>query len=510
MHLKNKRLKNIIFLSILFIAAFFRLYKIGSIPDGINQDEAYAGYEAFSLLQNGVDSWGYSFPVYFISWGSGMNALYSYLLIPFFYIFGVDTFVLRLPQALCAILSCYIFYKLLHLMYEEKKALTGFFLVSVMPWQIMLARWGLESNLAPTMILCGFYFFCCSFENNKYLILSGIFYTLAMYSYATCWIFVVISFTLQLVYFLIYCKSLKITFAAGGIYGICVLPLLLLIMVNTHIIDQIKTSYFSVPKLLYWRSNEVGFSNFAVKFPAWINILINQQDNLVTNSLLQWGIFYKFSGIFILYGMYELGKRALNEIKKKSPSISLWILLEIVIGLLYSLTLYPCINRMNFLWFFILMALAVGVFQLPKRLFRVTIFVYFIAFIGFAKDYFTQYNEISGAYFSSEIEQALSIAEKHRQKAHQNIYILETSILYPKILFLNKIPQEEYMETVQWKNFPQAYIEAESISHYHFISDFDYYNIPTENIYIIPKNKGYYFYKFNVLYTGNLAVAVPK
>lgn len=59
----------VLFFIILAVGIFARVYKFGSLPGGINQDEAYAGYEAYSLLHYGKDSFGYSFPVYFISWG---------------------------------------------------------------------------------------------------------------------------------------------------------------------------------------------------------------------------------------------------------------------------------------------------------------------------------------------------------------------------------------------------------------------------------------------------------
>ena len=56
-----------------------RVLYLTGYPAGVNADEAYAGYEAYALLNNGTDSHGYSYPVYFISWGNGMNVLYSYL-----------------------------------------------------------------------------------------------------------------------------------------------------------------------------------------------------------------------------------------------------------------------------------------------------------------------------------------------------------------------------------------------------------------------------------------------
>ena len=94
---------NILLFIIFLIGVLVRSFEFGSLPAGLNQDEAYAAYEAHSLLNYGVDSFGYAFPCYFISWGSGMNALESYLAIPFMAIFGSHVWAFRLPQL---ILSC--------------------------------------------------------------------------------------------------------------------------------------------------------------------------------------------------------------------------------------------------------------------------------------------------------------------------------------------------------------------------------------------------------------------
>lgn len=70
-------------LLIILIGILIRIADFGNTPCGFNQDEAFAGYEAFSLLNYGIDSAGYHNPCYFVSWGSGMNVLESYIAIPF-------------------------------------------------------------------------------------------------------------------------------------------------------------------------------------------------------------------------------------------------------------------------------------------------------------------------------------------------------------------------------------------------------------------------------------------
>ena len=86
-------------LMILGVAAVTRLAGLGKIPEGILPDEACAAYNAWALMTEGMDNRGYGFPVYFIAWGSGMNTLYSYLSIPFLWLFGATTMVSRMPSS---------------------------------------------------------------------------------------------------------------------------------------------------------------------------------------------------------------------------------------------------------------------------------------------------------------------------------------------------------------------------------------------------------------------------
>ena len=49
---------------IMLIAVISRAAGLGVFPGGVNVDEAYAGYEAWSMIHYGMDSWGYHNPVY--------------------------------------------------------------------------------------------------------------------------------------------------------------------------------------------------------------------------------------------------------------------------------------------------------------------------------------------------------------------------------------------------------------------------------------------------------------
>ena len=68
-------------LILLMLGILVRVIWFGAVPGGVNVDEAFSGYEAFSLANFGKDSWEYSFPVYLKAWGSVMNCLQTYLAI---------------------------------------------------------------------------------------------------------------------------------------------------------------------------------------------------------------------------------------------------------------------------------------------------------------------------------------------------------------------------------------------------------------------------------------------
>ena len=58
---------------------FLCLYKITDIPYGYNIDEAGTAVDAYFLANFGVDRYNTSWPVYFMNYGGGQNALNQYL-----------------------------------------------------------------------------------------------------------------------------------------------------------------------------------------------------------------------------------------------------------------------------------------------------------------------------------------------------------------------------------------------------------------------------------------------
>ena len=59
----NRQQRRLLLWGLIALGAALRFAALGSFPPGLNQDEASAGYEAWSILHHGIDRNGYRLPV---------------------------------------------------------------------------------------------------------------------------------------------------------------------------------------------------------------------------------------------------------------------------------------------------------------------------------------------------------------------------------------------------------------------------------------------------------------
>lgn len=149
-------------LACLLIALCIRLPSWGSIPAGLNRDEAALGYNAYSLLKNGTDEYGTSWPVTFRSFGDEKLPGYIYTLIPFVQIFGLTIEAVKLPSLLAGLVIIVSMGVIARELAKEYTAtwqrwLPGFTMlfVAVSPWGNHFSRVAYESHLALSFFLSG-------------------------------------------------------------------------------------------------------------------------------------------------------------------------------------------------------------------------------------------------------------------------------------------------------------------------------------------------------------------
>ena len=176
-------MKKIILISILVLAAFLRLYHLGSFP-ALNADEAAIGYNAYSLLLTGKDEHGHSWPVHFQSFNDYKPGLYFYAVYPFVKLLGLNEWAVRLPSALFGIFTVLLVYLLVkELFKDETFALVSSFFLSISPWHIHFSRGGWEVNMATFLMTLAFWLFIKSVKKPKFLISSSVFFVLSLYTY---------------------------------------------------------------------------------------------------------------------------------------------------------------------------------------------------------------------------------------------------------------------------------------------------------------------------------------
>lgn len=444
---------------LLLIGVMVRVFKFGLIPNGLNQDEAFAGYEAFSLFKYGVDSSGYTNPSYFVSWGSGMNVLESYLAIPFIALLGNTVIAIRLPQLIFACLSLPVFYLLLKELFSTKTALLGLGLLAISPWHILLSRWALESNLAPCFLLFGLYFFIKGVKKNIWWILSAISYGLALYAYAITWIVVPLTLFCFLVYLFIQRAKIEWKYAVLSliILFMLALPHILFLLINRGFIPEIKTPFLSIPKLSILRDAEVSLRNMISpsRLRAFFNLLLFQEDPTTWSIVPGYGLFYTFSMPFAALGMVSLLMSIKKNFKKHVVDTKAFIAIGAVCSALCCMSIaFLNVNKSNSLHFYTLIFITLGIRELCyllknyKTILGAIIICYVVSFASFCTVYFTSFNNSISYSYRYGVEQCVDFVNEQN---FSNIAV-DADIFYSQILYFDETPYPEYAESVVRKN----------------------------------------------------------
>ncbi len=142
--------------AILVLAALLRLWDLGSNPPGVIPDEAEFGYAAYSIIHTGTTSYGNSNPLLFYAPGDYYPPLYTYILIPLVWLFGLSITIVRLPSAVFGIISCIFVYILIRQLYRSRlAALAGALLMAINPWSLFYSRQGRFEMIGLALVLAG-------------------------------------------------------------------------------------------------------------------------------------------------------------------------------------------------------------------------------------------------------------------------------------------------------------------------------------------------------------------
>lgn len=502
----------ILFLLILIMGIVVRVYNISGVPAGLNQDEAYGNYETYALVNYGVDSNGMSFPVHFVSWGSGMNTLYAYLTMPLIKIFGLNETTAILGNLIFCILSMIVIFFTVKRLKNLDLALLATFIMAVSPWHIMIARWGLLENIFPAVVLIGVAFYSKYLKNPKYVFAFSAVMSLSLYAYGPAYFVIPALLAIVAIYEAYFAKSkiqwFKTYLKAFVCFVVIAIPIVLFVYINI-ISPTSKTIHLgpiTVPKLVEagYRYNQVVFlgggnthlwetlkENYAVFYDT-----VFKQIGFSYNVIDKFGTIYRISNFFFFIGLFaSILATVKSFIEKKMQTdfvFLVWFILSCILGVVNNTNT----NRINIIFIPMMYLTAYGIyvftillstitkyliksistkaqkygFNLAKLVTLIIIAVLYLNnFSAFANYYFTEYpDEINQMFHESFDDALLYVVDKNSDK--RDVYVTNFNGAFTLVLFYTKYDPREFYRTVNYLNPYTEFRPVGSFGNYKFIN----------------------------------------
>ena len=249
----------------------------------------------------------------------------------------------------------------------------------------------------------------------------------------------------------------------GAILALLALPLLLFLAVNFGWIGEIRTAFFSVPKLLYMRAGELSFAHIPENLKNLFTILWTQSDGLPWNTAGGYGLLYPLSAPFALLGLLALLERG---IRRKDFDGAAFLGFQLLAGLLLGALVSVNVNRVNLIFPPLVFLTGEGICwfcgHFRVRLLPLVLAAYLVCFGFFADYYFTDYRQTLRSSFAWGLEEALDAA------GEDGTVYLSGDVYYPDVLFLTRTDPAVFRESVQYYNYPAAFLRAESFDRFRF------------------------------------------
>lgn len=469
--------KYIILALILIIAFFLRFYKLGEIPNGLQQDETSIGYNAYSIVKTGKDEYGKAHPLIFKAFGEYKLPGYIYIATLPIALFGTTAFSVRLPSAVLGALTILLVYALVAELFIDKNkdtiALFSALFVALNPWHIHFSRGAFEVTPALFFLTLGVWSFLLATRKQivwPYLI-SALGFILSMYTYN---ITRVLSPIIALYLILFYRRTIHLSIQTAGILGLFVVSLLIPFLYTVFTSGGFSaargTLLFTSPTI---QAQVLEFRSYMTHLPVWIaKLLFNSSVSILWLYLMNIINYLSVSFLFIggsLHGNHGIGTNG---------QFYVYELIFIVIGIKYLIRKKTISRGILFWWamatvmiaagtreapqatrsFFLIVPLeifsAIGVVQIIKSwksraglIFLIGCMSYAILRFGFS---YTQRFPVAYASAWRSADQELSSYIKKIEHNYEKIiFDSDTGFIYTSYLFYTGFSPEKFYQTAQ-------------------------------------------------------------
>lgn len=527
---KSRKIKyeSIAFFLILILGAFFRLYKLGTLPGGLQRDEATVAMNAINLFHNGTDFVGIPNPFYMSDWGDGHSNMYVWLTqIPLLINHGkLTALVSRIPQAIVSIITLAAVYGIGKHTFGSEYGLWAMFFLAVCPWHISMSRWGLDANLAPGFMIISLYFFIKGIKKEYNYIISAIFYGFTLYTYAVTWPVVPLTLLLMFIY-LLSLKKIKLNryiIIAMIVLIIIAIPPILFVLINNGYIQDIKLPFFSIVGMNRYRGNEVSSSignNILDNIKQACRLFILQKNaGEIWEIRLPWGIFYDIGRFFILIGIIWIAVSSVQSIIKRKFAWEVILAINVFAASLSCLLSYPHLHRINVLYIPLMLCGAYSIYKITELLYKKkkALGIIFQSLVGlvfaiyltlFWIDYNGDYKILTEAYWGIGMDECVKTALDACDENDLKMITVEKAAQWPKLIIYTETLAPEFLENVVYEQYPIPWsYKANDIT---IQTRIDYNDITTESVYIIYyTDYSVFMNDFNMIKIHDWYVAIPK
>lgn len=466
-------LLRIISLTCIAAGVAMRLLHFGTIPPGLNQDEASVGYDAWSLAHFGTDGNGNSWPVHLVSWGSGGNASYAYMAAPFV-AFGLSPLTIRLPMLFSSLATLPLVWFATRHLFDEKAAWGGTTAVALSPWHIMLSRWGLDCNALLFLFLCALALLVKSLNTQHktiVLVTSCSMFGVSVYSYGSAYLAVpLFVFSALLLCFVRGLFTIREALMGAIVFSLISTPIALYVLVNLFQWNSITIGGLTIPRLpVTARFQTQLAAGPQSHISNLMEVLWSQRDGTSYNVTDPFGVLY--SSVFFALGVGFVVLLPILVAKQRLPMktlfISLWILAALPVGMLQE----PNINRINLLLMGLVIAAGLALAAIDRWA-RGALIVSSLLLLTlsafFARDYFTTQRDLIADDFFDGLLPALTYAQNRVTPDAKICVTADINMPYIFALFTEPRDPQDYLRSVKYLNPTAPFRRVISFGRYTF------------------------------------------
>lgn len=426
------------------LAVFLRVYRMNTLPLGMHIDEAGVGLNAWSIAHYGTDRYGNFMPVCPLNFYGEQSAFYTYFCALLVKIWGLNIYTLRLPGVMMGIVTVIFGALLMKERWGKNGFLIGLALLGICPYFIMNCRFALDCNAmlgALTVALYGLVRLTkkAKQEEDKgfygLFFLEGVLLAVVLYTYIVAVIVIALFGLTWGLYYLLYRKEnrprrFRQLLCMALPLGILVIPLVMVFGVNYLQLDPIRTPFFTVPKLIVNRTEELTTSPADLVQKSRYLLYPLTSDGKYGASDRYWTLYYWSVPFIVIGGVYSL-IRSRKDWKEKNLSLD-WCMILITVA---EVVMFFLCGQYNYHINGIFIALAYfcvsGMFatgsiireKKGKAVFTAVVSgLYLMTFIGFVKEYYGTVEEPAFQIYGGVYE-AISLAEQYT--GDKEIYVLD-------------------------------------------------------------------------------------